>query len=143
MSRFERHLRELAAELGAELYLQRDRPADGVAAGWAHVGRSASVVGWHGNSHLAYFAGLHELGHIAKGHVDSWKALHSRYTIRTLDAEAEAWEWALEHSIIEPSGRVLDYIRTEWLGSYADQYNLRGTGGRVFKRVASRIGLSA
>jgi hypothetical protein len=45
-----------------------------------------------------YFVWLHELGHVACGHV---------YTLGLrepgqLEREAEAWEWAVQHSIVKP-----------------------------------------
>ena len=53
---------------------------------------------------LCYFAGLHELGHVYHGHTQGRPPFeHKRYYFDNgvFKSEAEAWEYALDHSIIE------------------------------------------
>lgn len=65
------------------------------------------------NSQLTYMAALHELGHLASGHVGS-AILPPRDILRQ---EGEAWQWALAHTMtrrIQPAvaRRMLGYLRT-------------------------------
>lgn len=51
---------------------------------------------------VKYFIGLHEIGHQALGHVN---ADEDDFEV-VVENEINAWKWALEHSIIEPTDAV-------------------------------------
>jgi hypothetical protein len=145
----ERHLRQLADDLGADLRL---RPhgylsgCSGSGALWGSYkgevdlgGHWAIVRGWDA-SERAYLVALHELGHLAYDHhgttTDDFIA---RYHSRELEAEAEAWEWALDRVEHSRLGRgVLTTIWRDWLGSYVRHDGL-ATAGPTFARVEAHL----
>lgn len=150
MSDRERHIRELAAELGVEARLDPDAyaippfiPASyaGKTNGYSEPGEIA-VWGFDGRP-AAYFAALHELGHVALHWSDPrgvWAAAKSRI----VEAEAEAWDWALEHAEEPPDEETKELLATDWLGSYArdwPDFLREGQRGPVFRRVNETLGL--
>ena len=56
---------------------------------------------------ISYLIALHELGHIVS---------RGNRSMRQLEAEADAWRWALEHSLVEPTqhsyGRLHSYLES-------------------------------
>lgn len=97
-----------------------------------------AIVGWAEPSVTAYYAGLHELGHIARNHSNKWKL---RDVVRD---EAEAWEWALDSGLVSPDANTARRIVRDWLGGYVRDYGQYddGTGTLALKRVESRLGVS-
>jgi hypothetical protein len=53
----------------------------------------------------AYFSNLHEVGHIALRHTPSV------YNRQTMKCEIDAWTWALENSLTEPTSRHLNEFK--------------------------------
>jgi len=102
------------------------------------MNRYAEVWRWDGRSSAAYFAGLHELGHIAHRHHTDFDRDDRQ---RILEAEAEAWDWAFAHAAEKPSARVLALAKSA-LESYIRDYGTR-TAGSTYRGVASRVGLEA
>jgi hypothetical protein len=75
---------------------------------------------------VSYFVALHELGHLAaRGN----RSLHQ------LEAEAQAWRWALDHALIAPTQHTRARIRT-YLRSYYERAVVRRVLGR---RVVASI----
>ncbi len=61
----------------------------------------------------AYLVGLHELGHIFYGHTQGRPPHTDKihyFENGVLRSEAEAWEYALDHSLIEPSEEDRDMM---------------------------------
>lgn len=157
MTRREQHLNELADQLDARLVLVReDFSMTGRPKGWsgaAHQARLASDFGYvtrdvigadrwafvsaWDDSERAYFVGLHELGHVALNHNGASRAdFEERYLRRQLEAEAEAWQWALENSEEELSADAKSMA-----ASFLSTYESFGGGGPTFTAVAAELGL--
>lgn len=102
-----RHIRELAEDLEAAVWVCLSCRGD---YGEAHSGDDIRVVALTEvpDEPLMYLIALHELGHMADPRMDAL----------TLDREAFAWRWAVEHSIV-PVGRREWARITESLRSYA------------------------
>lgn len=117
----ERRLLTLAKSLGAGI---RFGPPGNSRAGLDNYGRPWVLLDPTRTADDTYFGGLHELGHIALGHPrDNALARESALahsggpvTSRLLEAEADAWLWALDHAGCAPDA-ALDYMRGA-LGSY-------------------------
>jgi hypothetical protein len=69
-------------------------------------------------SQLAYFAAMHELGHVACRHNFASAALKRKGNrAATYAIEAEAWDWAHDHACIVASRPVAAQC-ARWLASY-------------------------
>lgn len=73
------------------------------------------------NSQIDYLACLHELGHFALGHTQGRPPKESErfyFDNGVLKSEAQAWEWALDSCIDEPtteSRKVMEWaLKTYW-----------------------------
>jgi hypothetical protein len=60
------------------------------------------------NTEEAYWAGMHELGHLATYRTKDGQ--HWRRDWGHRRAEAEAWRWPLEHSAVEPTPAMWRFI---------------------------------
>src|SRR6476469_358084 len=76
----------------------------------------------------AYWAALHELGHIACKH----KA--EEYHDNQIKFEAQAWDWAIHNAILERTAYIQKLIQTRWLGSHLEQYRPKGKWETEFCR---------
>jgi len=123
----EANLSMLAEELNVAVHLCRSMSWDRSMSYGNRVG-----IGWNGSA-KSYFAGLHELGHCAHGH------FNGPQTGRSLEKEAQAWEWAMEHN--QGSDTALRELAASCLGSYLAV----GTGGAgsAYQRIAPMVGLNA
>jgi hypothetical protein len=75
---------------------------------------------------VSYFVALHELGHlVARGN----------RSLPQLEAEAQAWRWALDHALVAPTEHTRARIRT-YLRSYYERAVIRRVLGR---RVVASI----
>lgn len=80
----------------------------------------------------AYYASLHELGHI------SYKHVHNHDN--TLINETEAWEWAFERAIRPMDEITIKAFNEVWFGSYMNNSGLiLCTRNRIYKRFVKRI----
>lgn len=68
------------------------------------------VKGWDGYE-VGYWMALHELGHLACGHSES-------YSDNVLECEAEAWLWAIRQARMPIRGKTLDHFNGPWFASY-------------------------
>jgi hypothetical protein len=91
---YRQHLEELAREHNVVLRLKPYTCYTGVV-GQAFFASPniVEVFDWDG-SQRGYVAGLHEFGHVAHGHLEDYTRL---YATRILEAECEAWQWALDN----------------------------------------------
>jgi hypothetical protein len=66
---------------------------------------------------LAYFTNLHEVGHVVTigTNFEYWERMAIE---RRIEAEAQAWLWALDNAKIKPSSATLDNIRWCLVESY-------------------------
>ena len=87
------HLATMADDLDVEL---RVVEGPGQVKGQARP-HAVAVWGWR-NDEDSYWVALHELGHVAHGHPQERKARE--------EEEAEAWEWAMERSLIPVTEKV-------------------------------------
>lgn len=80
----------------------------------------------------AYLAWMHELGHVetSRGRDPRWDRL---------DAEADAWLWALEHSLVEPDQEDWAYIRDslESYGRYSWDFGPAGESWQLMTELAA------
>ncbi|MDE2101489.1 MAG: hypothetical protein KGL39_29860 [Patescibacteria group bacterium] len=128
------HIRQLADSLGVKLNITKGL---GTPNGSAEGSGEVRVRNWRGDL-SSYFVALHELGHFAMQHVGrDPELLRRNYAPRRLEAESEAWLWALKQAQERPSRKVQDRIRTEWLGSYASARNTfpLGESGPAFSQM--------
>ena len=89
-------------------------------------GRAARIRVPEIRGQVSYFVALHELGHlVARGN----------RSLPQLEAEAQAWRWALDHSLVEPTPTTRARIRT-YLRSYYERAVVRRVLGR---RVVAAI----
>lgn len=148
MSRREHHIRELADRMGVALRLAPEpapHPDTGVLLPYGSAGSIFGLIdvhvgGWD-DGKVAYFAALHELGHVGSGHL--LPGAPSPWSSEVVETEAEAWDWALRHAQEEPDEEVRFHIRQHYLGSYA-RHNPVSQGyrrGPVFHRLNSDLGL--
>ncbi len=75
---------------------------------------------------VSYFVALHELGHLAA---------RGNRSLPQLEAEAQAWRWALDHALVAPTDHTRARIRT-YLRSYYERAVIRRALGR---RVVASI----
>ena len=84
---------------------------------------------------------LHELAHVVLGHTSSAVAQYGRQ----IEAEAEAWCWALEHALEAPSAKVSARISFSLWSYYRALkptetcLNYYGVPGSSFRRVGRMI----
>jgi hypothetical protein len=89
-------------------------------------GRAARIRVPEIRGQVSYLVALHELGHlVARGN----------RSLPQLEAEAQAWRWALDHALVEPTETTRARIRT-YLRSYYDRAVVRRVLGR---RVVAAI----
>lgn len=137
MGRREARLRRLARKLDVPITFTKK----GRVWGTAYVPGRVEIEGWCEESQCAYVCGLHELGHIAHGHVEGAIALAEKYTARIVEAEAEAWAWALEHLDEPLLPETRDKIAgPHWLGSYVKNAGLI-TAGPIFAAISTQLGM--
>ena len=79
----------------------------------------------------SYWAWMHELGHVytINGRDNRWDRL---------DAEADAWMWALDNALIVPTSGDWDYIRRS-IRSYGDSWYDFGPPGESWERMLERL----
>lgn len=148
MSRRE-HIYRLAEPLGVGVKLTPNPRilSDGriVPAGYADGrARTIGVQGWD-DGQLAYFAGLHELGHHARHFGRRGFDPDRDYWGRIVEAEAEAWDWALENTAEAPTVLTRRTIARDWLGSYVRDRTWSPAAkipGPAFERVSTTLGLT-
>ena len=128
MGRREKLVRDLAAELGVNVYLEKEGgsvyPSGRYPNGKCYHSESRGyeapwilVSGWDGRNTLCTLAALHELGHHACGTPGSAEVKKRGI----LEAEAEAWNWALDHWPERTLCRnFFRALKTYWLGSYIE-----------------------
>ena len=114
MEVMEAHVAQLCREYGIELIGSSSR---GRAIRWRGGKREIAIPPIRGQ--VSYFVALHEIGHLVG---------RGRSAAR-LEAEANAWLWALEHTIIEPTPATRRSISNR-LGGY-----LRWAESRQYRRV--------
>lgn len=114
----EAHVAQLCREHGIELI---GSSARGRAIRWRGGKREIAIPPIRGQ--VSYFVALHEIGHLVG---------RGRSAPR-LEAEANAWLWALEHSIIEPTEATRRSISNR-LNGY-----LRWAESRQYRQVPPRI----
>src|SRR2546430_1966206 len=87
--------------------------------------------GFHPTPESAYLVMLHELGHVFHGHTQGRPPHIDKkfyFDNGVLHSEAQAWEFALDNSIIVPEGAESDFMWNTCLGSYyAGAYRSDGT----------------
>jgi hypothetical protein len=114
----EDHIWELADEIGATVRWTRDRRfarrSDGSHHGSATGALNEITLGWQASGEDAYWVALHELGHIALGHVGLPD------TPEGTCGEADAWLWALEHARVAPTPSVARRM-DESIQTYVDK----------------------
>jgi hypothetical protein len=114
----EAHIEDLCREYGIELAGASSR---GRAIRWRGGKLEISIPPIRGQ--VSYFIALHEIGHLVG---------RGRSAPR-LEAEANAWLWALDHSIVEPTQATLRSISRRLRG-YLDWAR-----NRQYRRVPPRI----
>lgn len=68
-----------------------------------------------------YLVMLHELGHVARGHTQGRPPFTNKtfyFDNGVLKSEAEAWEYALDNTIVEPGAVERRFMWNTCLGSY-------------------------
>jgi hypothetical protein len=118
VERMEAHVAELCAEHGIELV---GSSARGRAIRWRGGRREISIPPIRGQ--VSYFIALHEIGHLVG---------RGRSAPR-LESEANAWLWALEHTMIDPTPATRRSIARRLRGYLAWAQN------RQYRRVPPRI----
>jgi hypothetical protein len=114
----EYHVSQLCREHGIELVGSSQR---GRAIRWRGGRREIAIPPIKGQ--VSYFVALHEIGHLVG---------RGRSAPR-LEAEANAWLWALEHAIVEPTEATRRSISNR-----LDGY-LRWAENRQYRQVPPRI----
>jgi hypothetical protein len=114
----EAHVEELCREHGIELVGASSR---GRAIRWRGGKLEISIPPIRGQ--VSYFIALHEIGHLVG---------RGRSAPR-LESEANAWLWALDHSVVEPTPATLRSI-SKRLGGYLDWAR-----SRQYRRIPPRI----
>jgi hypothetical protein len=114
----EAHVEELCAEHGIELAGSSSR---GRAIRWRGGRLEISIPPIRGQ--VSYYIALHEIGHLVG---------RGRSAPR-LESEANAWLWALDHSVVEPTPATLRSISRRLRG-YLDWAR-----NRQYRRVPPRI----
>jgi hypothetical protein len=114
----EAHVEELCSEHGIELVGASSR---GRAIRWRGGKLEISIPPIRGQ--VSYFIALHEIGHLVG---------RGRSAPR-LESEANAWLWALDHSVVEPTPATLRSI-SKRLRGYLDWAR-----SRQYRRVPPRI----
>jgi hypothetical protein len=114
----ESHIEELCREHGIELVGASSR---GRAIRWRGGRLEISIPPIRGQ--VSYFIALHEIGHLVG---------RGRSAPR-LESEANAWIWALDHSVVEPTPATLRSISRR-LNGY-----LNWARNRQYRRVPPRI----
>ena len=92
---YRQHLEELAKEYNIQLSLIPETYFGGIKhmALFRFPPKRIEIFDWN-EDQLGYVAGLHEFGHMAHGHADDFQ---ESYVKRILEAECEAWQWALDN----------------------------------------------
>jgi len=89
----ERHVHALAEEGNVELVVSATRRPLAMRSSPSR-GRRARVVVPPVRGQVSYFVALHELGHVLS---------RGNASLRQLEREADAWRFALRHSLVEPT----------------------------------------
>lgn len=85
------------------------------------------------NSNLVYYSGLHEIGHLANGHMIP----------DNLENEAQAWEWAFEHALEPMDWETEVHFKEHWFGSYVDKEDVFiHTAGPTYHQLKAKHGLN-
>lgn len=103
-----KHVSDLAKQLDVKVVKMRKGSDRGGSSGPKSYGGYKRLIVTYGiNTQQDYFIALHELGHIA----------NEPQSPKLLEREANAWQWALDNALVEPS--LLSKAKmAEWLGSY-------------------------
>ena len=150
------HLRMLARGHGVRYRCYKNSPLEMRVSGQAHVQGDLIEVYTHGQDiedEEAYFVALHELAHVVQHHNIVENGGWSNRTGRIVEAEAEAWCWALENALQRPSWRVAETISARvwsyyrsWILAvakddlfYADRVRAREVPDVCFRRLGRLI----
>ena len=85
-------------------------------------------------SQWAYFTALHEIGHIVVGHFGP----KSCYFSDRLNGESDAWLWALNNAIEQPTSKTRKRIWHLGLGSYTPWDDAKD--GPSYRLMLARLG---
>ena len=136
-----RHLRSLARAHGTRYRCHKDRPPfPGRVTGQAWPARGCFSLRTHGQDtedEEAYFVALHELAHIVQRQAECGGGAQGATADCVVEYEAEAWCWALDHALHQPSTDVAESLRG-MLWSYWERY--RGLTGAHFRRAGRLLG---
>jgi len=123
------HLDELAHSLGCRLD-QINPNTPGMM--YVEFGYVEGPVLSGPNIQSKYMVNLHELGHFARGHTQGRPPMQNEkwyFDNGVLKSEAEAWEWALDMSIIEEyESETKRYMWETCMGSYYRGAKMAGFG---------------
>lgn len=114
LERYQEHVAKMSEELGCKIIQGENYP------GMMYV-EFGHVEGPIIRNQSDYLTMLHELGHFALGHTQG-RPPHADKTFYfqngVLHSEAQAWEWALDACIDEPSEESRRFMWDKCLGSY-------------------------
>ncbi len=126
-----RHVADLASANGVDVELvdgrravaYRARPSRGIR---ARI-RVPEIRG-----QVTYFTALHELGHLVSP---------GNRSLRQLEAEADAWRWALTNALVPPTPSTARRIRAKLLTYYRRAAQRHAQGRRVVAAIPGPDGL--
>lgn len=120
-----KHVSELAEAMDVRVVKMRKGSDRGGSSGpKSYSGGRRLIVTYGINTQRDYFIALHELGHIA----------NAPQSPKLLEREANAWQWALDNALVEPSLLTKGKI-AEWLGSYAESGTETPPEGHIFHTI--------
>jgi hypothetical protein len=136
------HLDYLAAEMDCDLRQIGPGTPGMMYVEFGYVEGPTLVEGAHGstpNLESKYMVNLHELGHFAEGHTQGRPPKNDEtwyFDNGVLRSEAEAWDWALNASILpEYDKETRDFMWNTCMGSYyshAKSVGFNTPGQRLF-----------
>lgn len=126
-----RHVLELAHAGGVDVELADGRRAVAYRAVPSR-GRRARIRVPEIRGQVTYFTALHELGHLLSP---------GNRSLRQLEAEADAWRWALATALVRPTPATARRIRTKLLTYYRRARIRRAQGRRVVASIPGEDGL--
>jgi len=113
------HLEQVAAELGCVInqrkglhgmmYVEERPPRVEIPTLESHTLTGIGIA----SPLISYYIGLHELGHVYHGHTQGRPPYRDEvhyFTNGVLKSEAEAWKYALDHAIIQPTKRERSFM---------------------------------
>jgi len=83
---------------------------------------SREITNSYSNLQSRYMVNMHELGHFARGHTQGRPPMQNKrwyFTNGVLKSEAEAWEWAMDNSILSAyENDTKSFMWERCMGSY-------------------------